>query len=377
MEIQRTPDRMITSAALLRVVLHALVIAASVALGVWALYRLASVVLVVILAAMFAYVIAPLVHIARRPVSLAGRRRRLSRGTAIAAVYLLIGVSVTGGVAALLPTAIAQANEVVARVPTYVPSIIVWQHGWVRYYERLRMPIALREALDRSVLAGSEAGLQYGRESLLALVGELSYVPWLVLVPVLAFFLLKDAPTLRRTVLAALPHDGQLRGHRLLEDLSATLAAYVRAQLLACLLVGALCGLGFSVLGVPYPVLLGVLAGALEFVPLVGPLLLAVVAATIAALHAPMLAVWALAFLGLLRLAQDYVIYPRLIRRGIHLHPLAVLLGVLSGADLAGVIGLFLAVPAIALASVVYRHGREWRRQDSGDWRSSSPLPPS
>jgi predicted PurR-regulated permease PerM len=111
-------------------------------------------------------------------------------------------------------------------------------------------------------------------------MGALSYVPWLLLIPILSFFLLKDAASLRRTIVTALPHHGQLRGHRLFEELNATLAAYIRAQLVACVLVGSLCGAGFAVLGIPYSVLLGVLAGVLEFILLVGPLVLATVASS-------------------------------------------------------------------------------------------------
>jgi predicted PurR-regulated permease PerM len=185
-----------------------------------------------------------------------------------------------------------------------------------------------------------------------------------VLIPILALFLLKDVASFRRAVLKALPHHGQLRGHRLFEELNATLAAYIRAQLMACLLVGSVCGLGFAVLGIPYPVLLGVLAAVLEFIPLVGPLLLATVAAIVGALHAPILALWAVAFLGVVRLVEDYVIYPRLIRRGIQLHPLAVIVAILIGAELYGVVGMFLAVPAAAIASVAYRHWLEWRSDE-------------
>jgi predicted PurR-regulated permease PerM len=60
-------------------------------------------------------------------------------------------------------------------------------------------------------------------------------------------------------------------------------------------------------------------------------------------------------------LVEDYVIYPRFMRRGIHVHPLAVIVAVLSGAELAGVAGMFLAVPAVAIVSVVYRQWLEWR----------------
>jgi predicted PurR-regulated permease PerM len=160
------------------------------------------------------------------------------------------------------------------------------------------------------------------------------------------------------------PHRLRLRGHRLFEELSTTLAAYIRAQLLACVLIGSICGVGFAVLGMPYPLLLGVLAGVLEFIPLVGPLLVAVGTATIAALQAPILALWVSGFLAVLRVVEDYVIYPRLIGRGLHLHPLAVVVAVLAGVELDGVAGIFLAVPAVALVSVAARHWLEWRGAD-------------
>jgi len=347
-----------------RVVLQILLIVAGIALGLWALHRLSSVVLVLILAALFAYVIAPLVELARRPIRFAGRRRRLSRGAAIALVYVLMAGSVSGASALLLPSATEQMNEVIVRAPAYAQSIVAWEHGWSRYYERLRIPLELRRSIDQAVLAAGAGAVESVQRSALALMSALSYVPWLVLIPILAFFLLKDAASLRRTIVTALPHHGQLRGHRLFEELNATLAAYIRAQLLACLLVGSLCGVGFAVLGIPYPVLLGVLAGVLEFIPLVGPLVLAIVAAVVGALHAPILALWAVGFLGVLRLGEDYVIYPRLLRRGIHLHPLAVILAVLAGAELDGVAGMFLSVPTVALATVVYRHWLAWRSGD-------------
>ena len=122
--------------------------------------------------------------------------------------------------------------------------------------------------------------------------------------------------------------------------------------------------IGFAVIGLPYAVLLGVLAGALEFIPLVGPFLVALMAATVGAVHAPATALWAIGFLATLRLAEDYVIYPRLIRRGLELHPLAVIVGVLAGAELDGIAGMFLAVPAVATATVLVRHWLVWRSDD-------------
>jgi predicted PurR-regulated permease PerM len=357
-----------------RAILRDLLIVAAVGAGIWVTHRLGRIVLVVVLAMFFAYVIAPLVELARRPVSLRGRPRRLPRGAAIAAVYLLLAGGIGAGAAVLWSSAVRQLDDAITSVPVYTDSFRVWEHGWTRYYERLRIPLELRHSIDQSVLGAGDAAVAYARGSLLSLIGVLSDIPWLVLVPVLTFLMLKDAAGIRRTVLTALPHRIQLRGHRLFEELNRTLTAYVRAQLIACALVGSLCGVGFAMLGNPYAILLGVLAALLELIPLLGPLVVAAVAVAIAALHDPMLAVWTAVFLTVLRVVEDYVIYPRLIGRDIHLHPLVVILAVLVGVELDGISGIFIAVPIIALLTVVGRHWLEWRGRDA-DTLPIAPVP--
>jgi predicted PurR-regulated permease PerM len=344
-----------------RTALQVILIVVAVAGAGWLLYRLATVVLLLVVAASFAYVVAPLVRLAEHPIRIAGKRRQLSRGLAIGLVYVVILGGATAGAEILLPTVTAQFGEAVSQAPVYAESGRAWAQGWSRYYERLRLPNEVRQAIDRSALQVGDGAVEHARGALFALVGIVSYLPWVILVPILAFFLLKDADRLRRSVVSALAHSVRRRGQALFEELDATLAAYVRAQLLACVLVGSVCGVGFAMLGVPYAVLLGVLAGVLEFVPLVGPLLAAVVVVALAALHSPLLALGVCGFLGILRIVEDYVVYPRLIRHGIHMHPLAVIVAVLAGFELGGVAGIFLAIPAVAVATVAYRHWLQWR----------------
>jgi predicted PurR-regulated permease PerM len=347
-----------------RAILRDLLIVAAVGAAIWVAHRLGRIVLVLVLAMFFAYVIAPLVDLAQRPLPFT-RSRRLPRGLAIALVYLLLSGGLAAGGALLWPSAAAQIDEAIASGPGYTESFRVWERGWTRYYERLRIPVELRHSIDQSVLGAGDAAVAYARGSLLALIGVLSDLPWLVLVPVLSFFMLKDAAAIRRTALTALPHRVQLRGHLLFEELNATLAAYVRAQLIACVIVGTLSGIGFALLGNPYAVLLGVLAAVLEFIPMIGPLVVAFVAVVIAALHDPMMAIWTAVFLTVLRTVEDYVIYPRLIGRDIHLHPLVVILAVLAGVELDGIAGIFIAVPVVALVTVAGRHWLEWRGRDA------------
>jgi predicted PurR-regulated permease PerM len=346
--------------------LRALVIAVAVVAAAWVLYRLERLVFLLAVAMCFAYVVAPLVRFAERPVRVAGRPRRLSRGLAIALVYIVILGSAGAGTIILLPSVTDQLGKAATRAPADAEAMRVWAQEWSRYYERSKLPVEVRQGINRSVVQIGETAVEYLRGSLVVFVGVASYVPWLILVPILAFFFLKDADGFRRSAMSALPLGIRRRVYELFKELNTTLAAYIRAQLLACLVIGCICGVGFAVLGVPYPALLAVLAGALEFVPLLGPLVVAVVSAVVAALHAPLLALWVCGFLAVLRIIQDYVVYPRLIRHGIHLHPLAVIVAVLAGVELGGVAGIFLAIPTVAVVSVTYRHWAAWRAADAG-----------
>ncbi|HEY6220965.1 MAG TPA: AI-2E family transporter, partial [Candidatus Eisenbacteria bacterium] len=203
--------------------------------------------------------------------------------------------------------------------------------------------------------------------ALLPFVGAaLGYLPWLVLVPIFALFLLKDAEVFLSAALQMVPR-GRLRGrgHDLFQDINNTLAAYVRAQLIACLIIGVACTVGFTLIGVPYAVVLGILAGLLEFIPLAGPLAIGALAVVFAGFHSGGQAGATLLFLVVLRIVEDYVIYPRIIGKGIHLHPLAVILAILCGAELGGVPGIFLSIPVVAVLSVAYRHWREHRAEEA------------
>jgi predicted PurR-regulated permease PerM len=312
-----------------------------------------------------AYVIEPVVRLAERPVRVGGRLRSLPRGLAILCVYVLLVAGAATAVALLLPAATQQVNDAIAGAPGYGQSFRSWERGWTRYYDALRLPAELRDGIDRSAVAAGTASVDSLRRGVMMLAGGVSYVPWLILIPVLAFFLLRDAAGFRTALEGAVPIAARPRAQQLIADVNTTIAAYIRAQLLACAVVGSLCGVAFSALGVPYAVLLAILAAALEFVPLLGPLALAIFAAVVSALHAPALVLPVLGFLAVLRLVEDYVIYPRLIGRHIHLHPVAIIIAVLAGVELGGAAGIFVAVPLVAVGSVVTRHGWHWTRAEA------------
>jgi predicted PurR-regulated permease PerM len=333
-----------------------------IALGLYVLYEVRLVLLVLIFAIFFAYLILPVVVRVQHLLRTAGTPAGVSLGAAIGVVYLLLGGSLLLAGTMLVPKLTQQLADIAGQAPEYATALRSWGDEWSAY-ERARLPDVFRTRLDTWIASGSEAAVSHAQAFALALLGVLTYIPWLVLIPVLAFFLLKDADQIRYYGLYALPPRLRGPGYQIVQELNTAMSSYVRAQLLACLLIGVLCTAGFALLRVPYAVLLGVAAGILEFIPLVGPLVVAVVACVVAAVHQPVLALWVAAFLVVLRVAEDYVIYPRLMGHGTHLNPLTVILAVLMGAELGGVIGIFLAVPVAALLSVAYRRWTFSRRE--------------
>jgi predicted PurR-regulated permease PerM len=145
-----------------------------------------------------------------------------------------------------------------------------------------------------------------------------------------------------------------------LADIHLLLARYMRALVLLSLATFIAYTVGFSIMGEPYSVLLAALAGLLEFIPMIGPLVAGVVIVVVAAVSgAPVVAI--LIFVLAYRLVQDYVLSPLLMKQGVELHPLLVLFGVFAGAELAGIAGAFLSVPVLALARVIYERIRKAR----------------
>jgi predicted PurR-regulated permease PerM len=343
---------------LARTVLVILAVILAVAAGLWLLWKLSTLLIVLILSAFLAYVISPLVDVFCRSFALFGRPRCLPRPWAILCVYALICFVLATTIAIAAPRLAVQFAALTNQMSTQATSASVQRV--LAWFNHLPLDESIRTSLEQlssRAIEWTTAGMQAAAVGVLAWVGSL---PWLVLIPIFAFFLLKDAEDLRDAVVSLGQDDSRReRVRAVLHDVNEALAAYIRAALTACLIVGTINSVGFMAIGVPYALVLGVASGALELIPLVGPGIVALVVVVITMFHGGWIsALIALAFLGVVRVVQDYVIYPRLIGSHIDLPPLAIILAVLAGAEVAGVTGVLLAVPVLATGIILVKHLR-------------------
>jgi predicted PurR-regulated permease PerM len=382
-DVARTAPRVVIEGSwpptrtVLRIILIVLAVSLAFTLTILVIVKLTGVILLLILSIFFAYFVYPLVAFLNRPIRIGGREFAIPRTLAIALAYIIIVAVIVIGIYVLAPRLGNQFPEFTEQARSYWVAVGGKAQGLIEYFRSHRMPAPLLDAINGAIPSVIEKVSQTVSSVLTSMVGWVAFIPWLVLIPILSFFLLKDVDTFRRSALQMLPKGRwRWRGDEFFQDINSTLAAYIRAQLTACLFIGLVCALGFTLLGMPSPLVLGVIAGVCEFVPLVGPLLVAVIAAVLALLHAGSFSAFlVLLFLAVLRIVQDYWIYPRLIGQGIHLHPLAVIIAILSGAELAGIAGIFLAIPVVAILTVSYRHWLEHRGSEGlADLLEPSPV---
>jgi len=313
--------------------------------------------LVGFLAVVSAYLVAPPAQGLRR---LAERRGWvLSRRASILVVY---GVAAAAGLAAralLWPRLSQQIGRFVDLVPARMEATVGPTGVLQRFVAWLGGGGEPTGTLDTTAHGLALWVREHVADVMADAAAQRWVLPWLGLVPLVTYVLLTEVRWFRRSALAALP-PGHLRwrGGEFLAHVNSVLAGYTRAQLLSCLVVGTASAAGFAALQVPYALLVGVAAGVLEFVPLVGPVTAALLAASLVTGRA---LAWVLVFLVVLRLVQDYLVYPRLLGRRMHLPPLVVLLAAGLGAGAGGFVGVLFALPLAGVLAVAWRHWREWR----------------
>jgi len=327
---------------------------ALVLLALALIYLARTTLFVFVLALLFAYLLSPLVNLLDRILP-----ARTGRTPALALAYILVVAAV---VFAGMHIGSLVAEQAASLAKDFPHRLAQWERpspGAPAAVNDLKQQLIGRAREQIAAHSGTlmafvpAAGLKA-----VAVAGNLIHV---VIVPILAFFFLKDGRAIRQQLLGLVddPRRRELADD-LIADIHLLLAQYMRALVILSLAAFTVYSVFFLAIGVPYPVLLAALGGVLEFIPMLGPLVSTVLIVAVAWVSGGnVLAV--LLIMVAYRMVTDYVLSPYFMGSGVELHPLAVLFGVFAGAEIAGIPGAFLSVPVLALARVVWVRVRKAR----------------
>jgi len=318
------------------------------------LWLLAPVLMPFAVAGMFAYLGDPL----------ADRLERLGMGrtVAVSVVFFVLLLVTVGALLLLIPLISRQVDNLVQSLPHYVDWVRTTALPWLQAKLRLD-PNAfdsdrlVAEIKDHLGSLGGVVSTVLGKVTRSGL-GVIAWMTNLVLIPVVAFYLLRDWDRLVAWIDDMLPRSIEPTVAHLARESDLVLGAFVRGQLLVMLALGIFYGAGLSILGLSVGPLIGMVAGLLSFVPYLG-FIVGFGSAVIAVLvqygdWSHLLLVVGVFTVG--QLLEGYVLVPRLVGEKIGLHPVAVIFAVLAGGYLFGFLGILLALPAASVILVVLRY---------------------
>ena len=347
----------------------------------WLIWSVGFILTPFVLALVLAYILNPLVN--------KGQREGLNRTTATAVVIVTFALILVVAAIILGPLFADQVATFVSRLPEILTSAMGWAQGLLDRVSRIPLPGIRRTELgevlnidaDRIDEVVAAQGETIRRVLLSGAIGvgkglgvALTVLSYLLVTPILTFFLLRDFEKLKQNVTRLVPPQRRARVVPFLQEFDVLLAKFLRSQLVVSLLVGLIIGVGFWIVGFPYALLLGVVAGVFNVIPYLG-LVLSLLPALLIALVSGNVAVDLVKVAAVYGVEQvlENIFAPRIVGQSVGLHPVWIMLAIVLFSYFFGFIGLLIAVPAAVAIKLLLA---EWIRsyESSAYYREAEPV---
>jgi len=288
------------------------------------------------------------------------RRGVRSRGLASGIACLLVLIAIAGIGYLFIPTLVDNVNNFVNAVPGYVDDLTKGKGrlGFLetKYQVVEKLEKYVREGGAKKLLGLSGAAISVTKSVLNVIVGT-------VTVAFLTFFMLLEGPAWMERLYSLLPPESQPRWRSVGHGIYRQVGGYVTGNLVISLVAGSLTTLVLLLLDVPFAVALGLIVGLLDLIPLVGATIAAIIIAAVAFLHSVVAGIVVIVFFIVYQQVENHVLQPLVYNRTVALSPLAILVSVLVGAEVAGVLGALAAIPVAGAIQVLILDFMRARRE--------------
>ncbi len=317
-----------------------------VGLSFWLLYRFHQVIFILFVAVVIGTML--------RPIVAWLKRRGLPQKAGVILIYLLLLALLTGFVLLLFPLITEQSATITAAVPGYYQTL----HGWL-----VEHPNPMLDSLNvvlPTTLSFPDPVQQTGQELLDSAGQVLGYVAsaagglfTAVAILLLAYYWTLDGPKSIRSLLLLVPMDRRESIRELVSAMETKVGAYVAGQGILMLVVGGMALIAYWLIGLPYVLVLAFVAGVMEAVPLIGPLLGAVPAALVALSLGPDKLIWVIVATMVIQQLENSILVPRVMRKAVGVNPFVTLLALFAFGSLLGVAGALMAIPIAAIVQLL------------------------
>ncbi|GEP19896.1 AI-2E family transporter [Pediococcus argentinicus] len=314
-----------------------------------------------ILAMFLYYMLNPLVKLLMR-VKI--KNFKISRTFAVVIVFLGFLGLIAFTIGSFVPGLIGQITDLLSNLPKIVSSLQdempkLLNNSW---FKNVDLDPYIKQ-INSQLGSYAEKFLSSMTTSLGTIISTLTNVTIIVItVPVILFYMLKDGYKLTPTVSKAIPKRNRENVVNLFGAMSETLSSYIGGQVIECLFVGTFTIIGYMIIGQPYGMLLGVIAGICNIIPYVGPYFGIFPSLLVAISKSPMQIVYVIIVVLIVQQVDGNLVYPNVIGKSLQIHPLTIIMLLLAAGKIAGIFGMILAVPTYAIVKVLVNFGLHiWR----------------
>ena len=330
------------------------------------LYWMGSVLLTLGISMVIAYVLLPPARLLERGMPWRRRRPDLSRIIAIALIFLAGLGAFIGTLILVIPPTIRQGRRFVESFPDFFNSARITVESWIAAYSD-RISQDLRDRAEE-ILANvggilGDAAWNVVTQTLGVISGSFALVIGLATAPVLIFYLMKDSEPIQSSLYVPFPSALRPYLRDIMGIVNRTLGGYIRGQLTLGLVVGVIVAVGLLLLGVPFAIILGIVAAITELIPIIGPWIGAAAGVLVTLATAPDKVLWVILLYLVVQLAESAILVPRIQADSLKMHPIAVILVITIGSQYFGLWGIILGPPLVAMIKeVIVYLAAEWNR---------------
>jgi predicted PurR-regulated permease PerM len=284
------------------------------------------------------------------------------RGAATAVVFVAALVAIAGIGALFIPTLVNQVNDFANKVPDYLNDLTKGRGRLGFLQTKYHLVDKARDALEQG---GAKKLFGLSGTALALTKSVITAVVATITIAFMTFFMLLEGPRWVERSYSLLPPKSQTRWRAVGRDIYRTVGGYVTGNLLISLIAGSATTVVLLIMGVPYAVALGLIVAILDLIPLAGATIAAIIVGIVAFIHSIVAGIVVVVFFIVYQQIENHLLQPVVYGRTVQLSPLAVLISVLIGAELAGVLGALAAIPVAGSLQVILREVLRARRQES------------
>lgn len=317
--------------------------------------KIAKIIIPFIMAMVIAYILQPIV------IKL--EEKKIKRSVAIILIYAIIAGVLTLLTFFVFPELINNTREFINVLPNVTMEYRENFNGMVSLIYSSKWPEDIKNAIFReinnSVQMAENILVEALKNTLSRLLKTVSTLLDLVLAMVIAYYIMKDGEYFKNVSLSLIPKKWRNGILGTCREINGVLSNFIQGQLLTALIVGTLEVIGLLLVGVKYPIILGMIGGIANIIPYFGPFIGAIPAVAVALIESPMKAIWTIIVFVVIQQLDNGFISPKIIEGRLGLHPVTTILAVLIGGEFFGIMGMLVSVPIAAMIKVIGKRAIE------------------